>query len=154
MTVKVLVECLKGTKEKYEKSTNGDTLILDRLLKRKWVANYGCILNTLQADGDELDCYIIGVKLDRGQVIDAMPICIIYVIDNMVVDNKIICAAPTAGKYNINKLVKKIFRFIHKYKKNSFPVSASYKSANIQYELAKCQAYYNLFRGGKSGCQH
>lgn len=146
--MKALVECLKGTKEKYEKE--GDRLVLDRYLKRRWVANYGSIPNTLQADGDELDCYIIGKNLHRGQIVDALPLCIIYVVDNGFIDNKIICAAGTASKYGIHRTVSKIFRFIEKYKKNCFPVFISWKPQNTTYELAKCKAYYNLFKGGES----
>ena len=146
--MEALVECLKGTKEKYEKDE--EKLVLNRYLKRKWITNYGCILNTLQADGDELDCYIIGKNLHRGQIVDTLPLCIIYCIDNGQVDNKVICAAPTAGKHNFHTIVNRIFKFIEKYKKNSFPVFVSWRPQNITYELAKCKAYYNLFKGGES----
>ena len=143
--MKALVECIKGTKEKYE-SKNGE-LVLDRMLKKKWNSNYGCIKETLQADGDELDTYILG-KVKRGEEVEVLPICIFYCIDGLDIDNKLVCAASTAGK-NIKRQVKRIKHFISRYKKGSFVAGMSYKDSNIRYEIAKCKAYYKLFKGGR-----
>lgn len=148
--MKAIVECLKGTKEKYELAQDGSSFVLDRMLKRKWIANYGFIPYTLQADGDGLDCYIIG-KVRQAEVVDGLPICLIRCIDNMQVDNKLVCIAPTA-RGDIKWTVKKIFKFIRKYKKNCFPVCITWKDSNIRYEIAKCKAYYKIFRGGNSKC--
>lgn len=145
--MKVLVECLQGTKEKMEVTPDRKGFYCNRMLKRKWIANYGLIPNTLQEDGDELDAYIIGNNLKQGEVIDALPICMIYVIDNYKIDNKIVCAAATAR--NIKYTVRKIFNFIGKYKKNCLPVAITWKERDITYEYAKCKAYRNLFKGGK-----
>ena len=144
-----LIECEKGTKEKYElkKDTDGSlSFNLDRMLKRKWIASYGCIPFTLQADGDELDCYILGKKLKRGEIHEVMPICMLYSADNGKVDNKLIVA--TAEATNIEWQVKRIIRFVSNYKKGSVVIGATWKESNITYELAKCKAYRKLFTGG------
>lgn len=149
--MKVLIECLVNTKEKYEIAPDGVNFLLNRMLKRRWVANYGFVPSTLQADGDELDAYVIGRKLKQGQVVDVLPICMVYCVDNGVIDNKLICAAPTAR--HLRWTAKRIYHFIKRYKKGSFPVLVSWKESNIRYEVAKCKAYAKLFRGGKQ-CQY
>lgn len=148
--MKAIVECTKGTIEKYELAQDG-SFVFDRKLKRKWVASYGFIPGTLQADGDELDCYILG-KAKQGQVVEVMPICMIYCIDNMQIDNKLICAAKTAGG-SIKHQVSKVAHFVAKYKKGCMVAGVSWNSNVVRYEIAKCKAYCKLFRGGKQ-CQY
>lgn len=143
--MEAVVECKKGTREKYEMKDN--SLVLDRMLKRKWIASYGFIPNTLQADGDGLDCYILG-KVAQGEKVEVLPICMIYCIDNLQVDNKLVCATKTA-RGSIKHQVRRIARFVSKYKKNCFMAGVSWSSDIIRYEVAKCTAYRKLFRGGK-----
>lgn len=146
--MEAVVECVKGTYEKIEKvvDKNGDiSFNVDRLLKHRWVSSYGYIPNTLQVDGDELDTYIIGKHLETGLIVDVLPICLVYCVDNGEVDNKLICAARTAGK-NLKWAIRRIVRYIGKYKKNSYPVAVTWKESNIRYELAKCKAFYELFK--------
>lgn len=148
--MKAIVECTRGTRDKYELAQDG-SFVLNRKLKRKWTTSYGFIPGTLQADGDELDCYILG-KVKQGQVVEVMPICMIYCIDNMQVDNKLICATKTA-RGSIKYQVRKIAHFIAKYKKGCMVAGVSWNSNVTRYELAKCKAYCKLFRGGKQ-CQY
>lgn len=145
--MKAVVECIKGTREKYELAEDGKSIILNRMLDRKWVESYGYIENTLQGDGDELDTYIIGRRLVRGEKVEVLPICIVYCLDNYQIDNKLICASRTA-RGNIKARVRKILRFINKYKKGSYALYNSYKDINIRYELARCKALRKLFKGG------
>lgn len=145
--MKALIECVKGTKEKYEIAPDGASFILNRMLKRRWIANYGFMPETLQADGDELDCYVIG-KVKQGDIVDVFPICLMYCIDNLQVDNKLVCAAVNAGG-NIRMAVRRIAHFVKKYKKGCFMAGVSWNESNIRYEIAKCRAYHKLFRGGK-----
>lgn len=142
--METMVECVKGTYEKYEIAPDRASFILSRNLKCKWITNYGFVPGTLQHDGDELDAYIIGKGLKQGEVVNALPIALIYCIDNGKVDNKLVCAAPTAGR-NIKRLVNRIARFIAKYKRGSMPISITWKESNIRYEVAKCKAYKKLF---------
>lgn len=144
-----IAECEKGTKEKYELRRDADGSLsfnLDRMLKRKWIASYGCIPLTLQADGDELDCYILGKGIKRGQVYEVMPICMLYCADNGKVDNKLIVATPTATM--VEYQIRRIIRFVERYKKGSVVLATTWKESNITYELAKCKAYRKLFIGG------
>ena len=146
--MEVFIECIQGTKDKYElKDTpNGRELVLDRQIKRSWISNYGSILYTLQADGDELDTYVIGKHLIQGERYKAFPICMLYTIDNGVADNKLITVVN--GSYRrVMKKVKAIIRFVDKYKQGSKVYAISWKESNIIYEIAKCKAFYNLFKG-------
>lgn len=143
--MEAVVECMKGTREKYE--IKDSRLVLDRVLKRRWIAAYGFISNTLQADGDELDCYILG-KVAQGHKVEVLPICMIYCIDNAQVDNKLVCATKTA-RGSIKRQVKRIAHFIAKYKKGCFMAGMTWSSDVMRYEVAKCTAYRKLFRGGK-----
>lgn len=146
--MKVIVECLKGRKEKYEKvmTPNGVDFLLNRMLKCRWVANYGYVAQTLQNDMDELDTYIIGRNVVIGGEYEVLPICMIYSIDNWELDNKLICATRSAK--NINRTVKRIIKFVGKYKSNSFVAGVTWKDFNIRYELARTRAMYKLFNGG------
>jgi len=146
--MKVTVECLKGRKEKYEKvmTPHGVDFLLNRMLKRRWVANYGYVEGTLQADGDELDTYILGNDVAIGGTYEALPICMIYSVDNGEVDNKLICATRSAK--NINRTVKRIIKFVGKYKANSYVAGVTWKDFNIRYELARTKAMYKLFNKG------
>lgn len=139
------IECLEGTRGKYELKADKTCFVLDRMLKRKWVASYGFIPDTLQADGDELDVYVIGKKIKQGLVKNIFPVCLIYNVDNGQIDNKLVCAASTAGRA-IRSKVKKISRFVSKYKKNSFVPLVTWRWESIKFELAKCKAYAKLFK--------
>lgn len=144
--IEAVVECLKGTKEKYETvdTPDGSMLLIDRILDRRWIASYGFIPNTMQADGQELDTYILG-EVQHGERLFVMPICIIYTQDAGVTDNKLICAAPNAPAYRVRNTVNKIARFIGRYKDDSIVTRISYKDIDIRYELAKTKAYKQLF---------
>lgn len=147
--MQALVECLQGTQEKYELVRQAGVtpeFVIQRLLKRKWVANYGFIPGTLQADGDELDAYILGTHLERGVTYDVLPICMIYSIDNGETDNKLICGT-TKARRNLRRQVKQIVRFVNKYKKGSLVLKVTWKEENLRYEVAKCKAYKHLFSG-------
>lgn len=144
--IEAVVECTKGTKEKYETvdTPDGSMLLIDRVLDRRWIANYGFIPDTKQADGQELDTYILG-EVQHGERLFVMPICIIYTLDGGIADNKLICVAPTATAYGIRRTVDRIARFICRYKADSLVTRISYKDIDIRYELAKTKAYKQLF---------
>lgn len=61
---------------------------------------YGYIIDTLNEDGDELDCYIItDRKYEAGDIVEAAPIGMIEYFDNGLADHKILCAL--AGEVTI-----------------------------------------------------
>lgn len=143
--MKVLIECEKGMKYKYELNQEGDEFLIKRNLKKGWLANYGFVLDTLQDDGDELDVYVLGEKLQQGEIAEVIPDSLIYCIDNGRIDNKLICLTERIRfkKYKI----KKIAKYIKKYKKETTPTRITWNKDNIRYELAKCRALKNLFKG-------
>ena len=93
--------------------------------------------------GDELDAYVIG-KAFQGEEVEALPICLVYCIDNGQIDNKLICATTKA--HYIKWKLYQIIYFINKYKKGSKALRVTWNPENIAYELAKCKAYAKLFR--------
>ena len=58
--IKVLLEIPQGSKVKYEYDRESNKLVVDRILRDqfKYPSHYGCIENTLDWDGDELDVLI------------------------------------------------------------------------------------------------
>ena len=116
-TLRVLVECEKGSANKYEYDDKLDIMVIVRELnpKYKYIYNYGCIPRTLAGDGDNLDAIIIGSTLIRsGTVINALPIAIVRTIDEGQEDDKIICVPYYTKHGKIN--IKKIMKYLKNYK--------------------------------------
>lgn len=150
--MRALVECEKGTKGKFELelTEEGITFKLNRVLKHKWVASYGYIPKTLQGDSDELDTYILGKKLRQGEMYEIFPLCLVYVLDQGQIDNKLICGTLTTSKHNLKRQMNKVRRFIAKYKRGCIVLGLTFDTDNIRFELAKCKALYQIFKkGGK-----
>lgn len=146
MTLNAVIECEKGTKERYEKGKDGK-LSFKGNVKRSWIEAYGFIENTLQADGDELDTYIIGRKLKRGDQKKVFPIMLIVCKDNGRQDNKLVCT--TSERRKVSKLLlTKLVRAVEKYKKGSKVFNVELNDTHIAYEVAKCKALRAHFEEG------
>ena len=57
-------------------------------------------------DGDPLDIVILGPPLDRGAVVRAKIIGVLYLLDNGEQDHKLIAVAPNSPLYNINSIAE------------------------------------------------
>lgn len=81
----------EGIKNVFDKQTKA--LLRSEPFHLTYPYPYGYILDTLNEDGDELDCYIItDRKYEAGDIVEAEPIGMIEYFDNGLADHKILCA--------------------------------------------------------------
>ena len=89
MKILAQVECLKGSRLKYEIDHQG-RLILDRVISMPFPCAYGSIPNTKAPDGDPMDVFILnlpkGVK--KGTLVMVSLVGVICMTDNGVQDDK------------------------------------------------------------------
>lgn len=103
-TINVVIEIPAGTNQKWEVSPDGQLLqwqlsnkdgkprIVDYL---PYVGNYGFVSRTWLdpekgGDGQALDAIVLGTTTPRGEVVKAIPIGVVRVIDRMEQDDKIL----------------------------------------------------------------
>lgn len=147
--MRAIVECIKGSKIRNEVMPSGYIQSFD--IKKPWVESYGYIKGTLQADGDALDCYILGKDLAVGDEVDVAAVAAIVCIDNGCRDDKFICIKSgykTSAK-RIDRTIKKLVRIIRKYKKGTIVVGVRRTAGWMYYELLKCRTYKKLFSKGE-----
>lgn len=92
--VNVVVEIVKGSRNKLELDKKTGTIVLDRVLhkpfKYKW--DYGFIPQTLSEDGDPADGLIIMEEATfPGVMVPVRPVGIMHMIDGGEQDDKLIC---------------------------------------------------------------
>lgn len=113
------IEISKNSKMKYELDKETGRLILDRVLftSTHYPANYGFIPKTYAGDNDPLDVLVLcQSEIIPLCLVECRPIGVIKMIDNNLVDEKIIAVPvndPTWNSYlNINELPEHIFEEI------------------------------------------
>lgn len=115
-TLRVLIECEKGSVHKYEYDDKLDKMVIVRDLnpKYKYIYNYGCIPQTLAEDGDNLDAIVISDEpIKSGTIINVLPIMIVNMKDNGDRDDKVVCV-PYYGHGHIS--VRKLINYLRNYK--------------------------------------
>ena len=93
MTIRVLIEIPRGSRNKYEFDKEIGRIKLDRVLHSSvtYPADYGFIPDSLSADGDPLDVLVITrFPTFPGCVVEARPIALIDMIDTKEGDEKIV----------------------------------------------------------------
>lgn len=116
--VNAVVEIPSGTTEKWEvnkasgqvswEKRNNVGRVVNYL---GYPGNYGMIPQTFLnkengGDGDPLDIVVLGPSLERGAVVRAKIIGILYLLDNGEQDHKLIAVAPNSPLYNINSIAE------------------------------------------------
>ena len=94
MTVTVMIEIPKGSRNKYEYDTKRKALRFDRMLFSAvhYPSDYGFILNTIAEDGDPLDALVlVWEPTFPGCIIEARPIGLFKMWDEKGPDQKILC---------------------------------------------------------------
>lgn len=127
MTVDVIIEIIKGSRNKYELDKETGKIKLDRVLRSSvgYPTDYGYIPDTLCDDGDPLDVLVINrFSTFPGCVVPVRPIGIFKMIDKGENDEKII--AVTEGDVYFDSwkdlkdapesLIKEIEEFFMTYK--------------------------------------
>lgn len=116
--VNAVVEIPAGTIEKWEvhkesgqvswEKTNNKGRVVNYL---GYPGNYGmipqtCLTKENGGDGDPLDIIILGPPLDRGAVVRAKIIGVLYLLDNGEQDHKLIAVASNSPLCNINSIAE------------------------------------------------
>lgn len=94
MTVTVMVEIPKGSRNKYEYDKGKKRLKFDRMLFSAvhYPSDYGFILDTLALDGDPLDALVlVWEPTFPGCIIEARPVGLFKMWDEKGPDEKILC---------------------------------------------------------------
>jgi inorganic pyrophosphatase len=108
ITVTVMVEIPKGSRNKYEFDPETGMIRFDRMLFSAvhYPSDYGFILNTLAGDGDPLDALVlVSEPTFPGCLIEVKPIGMFKMWDEKGRDEKILCVPTTDPHWNrLNKL--------------------------------------------------
>lgn len=99
----VLVEVPKGSRNKYEYDSELGAIKLDRFLFSSMVypVDYGCVPNTLGADGDPLDAMVcVSEPTFPGCIIPSIPLGLFRMTDDGELDDKILCVPAQDPNWN------------------------------------------------------
>ena len=127
MTVTVMIEIPKGSRNKYEYDKDKKVLRFDRMLFSAvhYPSDYGFIPDTLAQDGDPLDALVlVWEPTFPGCLIEAMPVGLFKMWDEKGPDEKILCVPVSDPLWNYIKsladvpphLLKEIEHFFTVYK--------------------------------------
>ena len=94
MTIPVMIEIPKGSRNKYEYDKEKGMIKFDRMLFSSvhYPSDYGFILDTLGCDGDPLDALVlVWESTFPGCIIEAKPVGLFKMTDEKGSDEKILC---------------------------------------------------------------
>ncbi len=125
--INVIVECPKGTKNKYEIDKETGLIKLDRAMKsaQDYPFDYGFVPQSLWDDGDALDVVLLTTyPLFPGILVEARPVGIMTMIDCGDSDDKIIAVPKNDPRFdeikNLNDInkhtLKEMQHFFETYK--------------------------------------
>lgn len=127
MTIEIIIEIVKGSRNKYELDKESGRIKLDRVLRSSvgYPADYGMLPGTMCDDGDPLDVLVINrFSTFPGCLVDVRPIGIFRMVDKGENDEKIL-AVPVGDVYYDSwkdlkdvpeSLIKEIEQFFMTYK--------------------------------------
>lgn len=127
MSLVVMVEIPRGSRNKYEYDSKEKRFYLDRMLFSSvhYPADYGYFPKTLAEDGDELDALVfVGEATFPGCFIRVEPVAMFEMWDEQIPDQKILCVPIGDPQWNWVKnlndvpphLLKEITHFFEVYK--------------------------------------
>jgi len=111
MTIDVLIEINKGSRNKYEIDKESGRVKLDRVLRSSvgYPAEYGFVPDTHYSDGDPLDVLVImRFPTVPGCIVSARPIGVLKMIDTGEHDEKIIAVPADDVYYDSYKDIKDV----------------------------------------------
>src|SRR3989339_795313 len=101
--INVIIECPKGTKNKYEIDKETGLIKLDRAMKssQDYPFDYGFVPQSLWDDGDALDVVLLSTyPLAPGILVEARPIAVMGMIDCGEGDDKIIAVPESDPRWD------------------------------------------------------
>ncbi|OGI15198.1 MAG: inorganic diphosphatase [Candidatus Moranbacteria bacterium RIFCSPHIGHO2_12_FULL_54_9] len=125
--INVIIECPKGSKNKYEIDKETGLIKLDRAMKtsQDYPFDYGFVPQSLWEDGDALDVVLLATyPLAPGILVEARPVGLMTMIDCGDSDDKIIAVPKSDPRFDevlnlsdVNKhLLKEMRHFFETYK--------------------------------------
>jgi inorganic pyrophosphatase len=112
-TINAVIEIPAGTNAKWETDHGNGRLFWEnknggpRVVKfLGYPGNYGMIPSTYGGDGDPLDVIVIGNTLLRGMVAPARVIGAVYLVDQDLVDDKLIAVMPGAAMGDVKSIAE------------------------------------------------
>lgn len=114
--VRAVIEIPAGTTAKWEVTKPLGKLEWEQLGRANRIvdylaypANYGMIPRTVLpestgGDGDLLDANVIGPAIERGNVVEAKLIGVLWLVDNNERDDKLITVSPGSSLYDVNSI--------------------------------------------------
>ena len=122
----MVIELTRGSRNKYEYDARSGVFRLNRVLYTYFPCDYGFIPQTLDDDGDPLDAVLlINEPTFTGCVASARPVANIKMVDEGVLDDKIVTVSTTDPFYRHVRslgdipasLVKELTYFFENYKR-------------------------------------
>lgn len=151
--MKAVIECIKGRKERNEYVCDSKTLTTS-YVKRPWVENYGFIKNTLQADGDELDCYILAgdIVYRPGTEVSVHAVADILCFDGGKRDDKFVCIVDgyDIKPEKLDRIIKRLVNVIRNDKPETIVLGVRNGARWMYHELIKCSVYNKVFNNRRS----
>lgn len=101
--INVIIECPKGTKNKYEIDKETGLIKLDRAMKsaQDYPFDYGFVPQSLWDDGDALDVVLLSTyPLACGILVEARPVAVMGMIDCGEGDDKIIAVPKSDPRWD------------------------------------------------------
>ena len=134
---KAIIEISAGSRSKYEIDKETGLLTLERELTIPYPANYGFIPNTLSADGDALDVFVVSnYPIDPLTVLRYKLVGHIAMLDQGVEDDKLIAILPN---YTGSVDISAIALFLQTYKEGTEILSLSLNDVGARETLTRAR---------------
>jgi inorganic pyrophosphatase len=148
--INVIIECPKGSKNKYEIDKETGLIKLDRAMKtsQDYPFDYGFMPQSLWDDGDALDVVLFTTNsLAPGILVEARPVGIMHMIDGGEGDDKILAVPKSDPRFDhvhdlqdLNEYsIKEIKHFFETYKsiENKSVIIDGCEGKEVAYEAVK-----------------
>ncbi|MCS7105807.1 MAG: inorganic diphosphatase [Candidatus Aenigmarchaeota archaeon] len=109
--VNIVIECVSGSRDKYEYNKEWDELVLDRIIPSSVVfpVEYGFIPQTWCNDEDPLDALVLSYEpLEVGCIVKARVIGALIIEDEKGEDPKILCVPLSDARFDGIKDIKDV----------------------------------------------
>lgn len=154
--VNIIIECISGSRDKYEYNIEWDELVLDRIIPSSVVfpVEYGFIPQTWFNDEDPLDALVLSYEpLEVGCIVKARVIGALIIEDEKGKDPKILCVPLNDVRFDGIKDIKdvhpqklkEIQEFFETYKRLEPHKFSRFKEWKNSEEAKKIVVYANQF---------
>lgn len=132
--INVIIECPKGSKNKYEIDKETGLIKLDRAMKtsQDYPFDYGFVPQSLWDDGDALDVVLFTTyPLAPGILVEARPVGIMHMIDGGEGDDKILAVPKSDPRWDNVKDLEDLNEYSIKELKHFFETYKSIENKSV-----------------------